>query len=94
MRAAKQAGYRTQGGHDIPDTDIRRRYSRSLFHAPEAIRLAAETVVLDNSGTQPEPMLMSNGGQIIWRACSLPQWVLQLTSGLEDRVKASDASWP
>lgn len=30
----------SRGGHDIPDTDIRRRYWRSLSRAPEAILLA------------------------------------------------------
>jgi predicted ABC-type ATPase len=33
-----------QGGHDIPDTDIRRRYFRSLSRAPEAIRMADEAI--------------------------------------------------
>jgi predicted ABC-type ATPase len=65
----------SQGGHDIADADIRRRYGRSLLHAPEAMRLADETVVLDNSGSRPERLLMLQGGQIIWRASSLPSWV-------------------
>jgi len=73
----------SQGGHDIPDADIRRRYGRSLLHAPEAMRLADETVVLDNSGPRPERMLILKDGQIIWRASSLPQWVQGLTLGLE-----------
>ena len=32
----------SQGGHDIPDADVRRRYWRSLTHAPEALSLADE----------------------------------------------------
>jgi predicted ABC-type ATPase len=35
-----------QGGHDVPDADIRRRCARSLFHASEALRLADEALVL------------------------------------------------
>jgi predicted ABC-type ATPase len=43
----------SRGGHDIPDVDIRREYSRSLMRAPEALGLADEVVVLDNSGLHP-----------------------------------------
>jgi len=67
-----------QGGHDIPDTDIRRRYARSLLRAPEAMRLADECVVMDNSGVRHERMLMLQNGQIIWRAGELPTWVIDL----------------
>ena len=72
-----------QGGHDIPDADIRRRYARSLFHASEAMRLADEALVLDNLGPQPETMLRLKNGQIFWRASSLPLWVQQLALDLE-----------
>ncbi|MBL8228892.1 MAG: AAA family ATPase [Bryobacterales bacterium] len=73
----------SQGGHDIPDSDIRRRYGRSLLRAPEAMRLADETVVLDNSGPQPERTLMLAAGRIIWRASCVPKWVQELALGLE-----------
>jgi predicted ABC-type ATPase len=72
----------SRGGHDIPDPDIRRRYWRSLSHAPEAILLANETVVLDNSGLQPERVLALRSGRIIWRAASLPHWVEDIASAL------------
>ena len=67
-----------QGGHDIPDADIRRRYFRSLSRVPEAIRLAHETVVLDNAGPEPARVLMLQSGQITWRSSSLPEWVKEL----------------
>jgi predicted ABC-type ATPase len=72
-----------QGGHDIPDADIRRRYARSLFNASEAMRLADEVLVLDNSGPQPESMMRLRNGQIFWRASSLPLWVQKLALSLE-----------
>lgn len=71
-----------QGGHDIPDAAIRRRYARSLLHAPEAMRLADEALVLDNSGPMPESMLRLKNGQIFWRASSLPLWVQEMTLGV------------
>lgn len=67
-----------QGGHDIPDSDIRRRYWRSLKRAPEALRLADEAVVLDNSGLHPVRMLLLKAGYVVWSAEKLPPWVRQL----------------
>ena len=39
------------GGHDVPEEDQRRRYSRSLANAAKALMIADEAVILDNSGT-------------------------------------------
>ena len=72
-----------QGGHDIPDNDVRRRYGRSLTHAPEALRLADEADVFDNSGIQPVRMLMLRSGRIVWSAENLPGWVEQLRAAIE-----------
>jgi predicted ABC-type ATPase len=69
----------SQGGHDIPDSDIRRRYRRSLMRAPEALRLTDEAVVLDNSGLFPLRMLLLKDGRIVWRAeGEPPEWVKRL----------------
>ena len=52
----------SSGGDDIPGRDIRRGYGRSPGGAPEAIRLADEAVVLDNSGlTQFESCRFETG---------------------------------
>lgn len=71
-----------QGGHDIPDADIRRRYGRSLQQAPKALRLAEESIVLDNSGLYPMRMLLLKEGHVIWRADILPPWVEMLATQL------------
>ncbi|PWT99018.1 MAG: hypothetical protein C5B51_27935 [Terriglobia bacterium] len=73
----------SQGGHDIPDTDIRRRYLRSLMHAPEALKLADEAVVLDNSGIYPVRMLLLQREHVVWRADVLPEWIQGLCDVLE-----------
>jgi predicted ABC-type ATPase len=67
-----------QGGHDIPDADVRRRYIRSMSRAPEALRLADEALILDNSGFHPVRALLLKGGRIVWRAPALPEWVQAL----------------
>lgn len=38
------------GGHDVPEADIFRRFSRSLANLPRAIALSDSAIVLDNSG--------------------------------------------
>jgi predicted ABC-type ATPase len=37
------------GGHDIDEIDVRRRYTRSLAHLPTALALADRYVLLDNT---------------------------------------------
>ncbi|MEN1990798.1 zeta toxin family protein [Paenibacillus hubeiensis] len=38
-----------QGGHHIPEEDIRRRYQTSMENLPKAMRLADRTIIFDNS---------------------------------------------
>src|SRR5258708_7575953 len=73
----------SQGGHDIPDADIRRRYLRSLARAPDALSFADDAVVLDNSGDQPARMLILSNGRIPWQAEPLPEWVQRMALTLE-----------
>jgi predicted ABC-type ATPase len=40
------------GGHNVPETDVRRRYQRSLKNAPIAIARADRVIVFDNSTEQ------------------------------------------
>ena len=70
----------SQGGHDILDADIRRRYERSLNRAPEALRIAGEAVVLDNSGLYPVRVLLFKAAQVVWTAETLPEWVQTLAA--------------
>lgn len=72
----------SQGGHDIPDADIRRRYWRSLMRAPEVLCLVDEAVVLDNSGPHPVRKLVLRNGRVIWRGDPLPHWVKRLDDAL------------
>jgi predicted ABC-type ATPase len=45
-----------QGGHDVPDSDVRRRYGRSLPNASQALRIMHQGLVFDNSGAEPRSM--------------------------------------
>ena len=71
------------GGHDVADSDIRRRFSRSLSRPPEAIRIADEAVLFDNSGTRPQRVLVLQENVVIWRVSHLPTWVERLVSDMQ-----------
>lgn len=71
-----------QGGHDVPDDDVRRRYYRSLANVPEAIRIADLATVYDNSGLKPIKVLEAHNGVITWRAPDLPAWVSPILMAL------------
>jgi predicted ABC-type ATPase len=70
------------GGHDVPDSDIRRRFTRSLSRVPQAIRLADEAVLIDNSDTHPQRVLILRNGEIAWHATPLPRWVERVIAQL------------
>jgi predicted ABC-type ATPase len=40
------------GGHDVPETDVRRRYLRSFTNLPIAIERADHTILFDNSSEE------------------------------------------
>ncbi len=44
---------REEGGHDVPERDIRRRYRRSLAHLPGAIARSDHALLYDNSAPAP-----------------------------------------
>jgi predicted ABC-type ATPase len=56
------------GGHSIPEQDIRRRYDRALANLPEAIRLAHQTVIYDNSSTSHVKLIEISGGNIVFNS--------------------------
>lgn len=64
-----------QGGHSIPDADVRRRYARSVANAAQALRTADVAKFYDNSGDGFRLILLASAGIIVWQARSLPEWV-------------------
>lgn len=72
-----------QGGHDVGDQDIRRRYHRSLANLPETIQIADQTIIYDNSEDKWRRMLELQGGSIVWRAAvDEPEWIAQICATL------------
>src|ERR1700678_3839745 len=54
-----------QGGHDVPDADVRRRYTRSLKNASHVLQLVHQGLVFDNSGAEPRPVFEMRGGRVL-----------------------------
>jgi predicted ABC-type ATPase len=54
------------GGHDVPESDVRRRYQRSFENLPIALERADHTILFDNSteeGYRPIAVLGPSGSQ-------------------------------
>ena len=67
----------SNGGHNVPPGDVRRRYERSLDNLSFMLKLADHAIVLDNSSTR-DPMKLvveAAGGQIRFRIRRLPLWL-------------------
>ncbi|MES1260932.1 MAG: hypothetical protein ABUS49_04280, partial [Acidobacteriota bacterium] len=76
-----------QGGHDVPDSDVRRLYARSLANAPQVLRSVHQGLVFDNSGAEPRPVLEMRNGRLFNVADEIPAWAAEL---LEDTGSAEN----
>ncbi len=72
-----------EGGHDVPDADVRRRFTRSLAQAPIAAELADKALVIDNKGLRPRRVLLFRTGRVVWQAGNLPAWARELRDVVE-----------
>lgn len=63
-----------QGGHGIPQSDIRRRYERSLRNAPFALSLADRASLLDNTLRHTSTVAEIESGKVLWQASDIPIW--------------------
>lgn len=71
-----------QGGHDVPDEDVRRRYWRSLANLPDAVRISDRAVLYDNSGDEYRRMLEVRRGVVVRIAAKPLPWVTALRNAL------------
>jgi hypothetical protein len=53
-----------KGGHDIPEGDIRRRHKGSFEKLTEALRIADEVLLIDNSGLEPHEVFAISSGVV------------------------------
>lgn len=71
-----------QGGHSVPEADVRRRYERSLSNLPVALRNADKAAVYDNAGAIPRLVLQTRNGEVAWLAPDAPAWVINAVHAL------------
>lgn len=64
-----------QGGHFVPEADVRRRYARSVSNAAIALPLADLAKFYDNSDEGHRLVLIAKAGIVVWQAEVLPEWV-------------------
>ena len=63
------------GGHDVPETDVRRRFARSQANLPAAIARADETRLYDNTNPdRPHREVAVIAGDALWTAERLAGW--------------------
>jgi predicted ABC-type ATPase len=63
LRRAKERVSR--GGHDVPESVVRRRFDRSVTNFLACYRQSADSWTLfDNSGAIPEPIAFENHGKV------------------------------
>jgi predicted ABC-type ATPase len=67
----------SQGGHDVPAADIRRRYQRGLGNLAIVYERADRLVALDNSSVRKRMKLVLevNQGSVVFRQRRLPKWL-------------------
>jgi predicted ABC-type ATPase len=71
-----------QGGHSVPDEDVRRRYARSLSNAREVLKVVNEAIFYDNSGPKPKLIFEIRSGHLVHKASELPEWSRSFLSGV------------
>lgn len=67
-----------QGGHDVPDADVRRRYARSLSNARHVLQIVHQALIFDNSGAEPRSVFDMRNGQLFNTADEIPNWATAL----------------
>lgn len=64
------------GGHNVPEEDIKRRFSRSVLNLYSVLKQVPDIKILDNSGRDYEEILTKERGSITFVSDRLPEWFL------------------
>ena len=67
-----------QGGHSVPDQDVRRRYLRSLSNLKQILKIVNEALLYDNSGPEPRLVMEMRSGHRVWMTSDMPEWTRDL----------------
>lgn len=64
----------SEGGHNIPEQTIYKRYQESINNLTEAMKLSDDIKVYDNSGEYKRNLVTVEENQIIYKSPNIPQW--------------------
>ena len=71
------------GGHDVPEPDVRRRFTRSRANLPAAIARTHETRLYDNTNPdRPHREVAVFEGTSWWTVERLPGWAAAVIAGM------------
>ena len=68
------------GGHNIPEIDIERRYIGSLKNLNEAIKLCDTVTIYDNSDSKYKVLLEIKNGKVNFLSDKLPDWLTKVNN--------------
>lgn len=72
-----------QGGHNVPISDIRRRYQRSLNNLPKAIAIADTTTIYDNSSLDGYTLIATIVNEVVSiEVDRIPDWFIDIYTAL------------
>jgi len=64
------------GGHFVPEDDVRRRFERSMANLPRAIRRARDVEIYDNTNPQETRLVLQiDEGRVTLHTRDVPSWV-------------------
>ncbi len=64
------------GGHFVPEDDVRRRFERSMANLPHAIRRAQDVEIYDNTNPQETRLVLQiDEGRVALHTQDVPSWV-------------------
>jgi len=82
-----------QGGHDIPDDIILRRYDRAFDNLPAGLKLAHSTAIFDNTERELHPLARIDAGAIEFTMLKRGNALhVRIAAALADAFGLSDAS--
>lgn len=93
INLARVAQRVAQGGHDVPDDKVRKRYGASIDLLDKACAVSNRAYVFDNSGEQHELLAeIVEGDELRIHAAALPAWFA--ATSLWQSFQASDPPAP
>jgi predicted ABC-type ATPase len=83
----------SQGGHDVPNDDVRRRYYRSLGALPKAIADVDLVALHDNGREHPYRLIARSDFTTATIADDVPQWARDAVAAVRTRCgRAADST--